>query len=127
MEDQIVSYLLSLGLSLSLAILVAFRAGRLRSLNMENYEERLSDLAFDSLKAEINKKLHECFNLYFLVPNGQNYRFPGGLTIHQVAAQIHNDIEDLDILQNIYFDLVNQSLQSAYFLQALEFVLGGIG
>lgn len=42
---------------LSLAILVAFRAGRLRGLTTENMEERLGDLAFDSVKEQICNKL----------------------------------------------------------------------
>lgn len=50
--------ILSMGLGcLSLAILVAFRAGRLRGLTTENMEERLGDLAFDSVKEQICNKL----------------------------------------------------------------------
>jgi len=42
-----------MGLVLPLAILVAFRAGRLRGLTTENMEERLGDLAFDSVKDQL--------------------------------------------------------------------------
>lgn len=57
------------------------------------------------------------------MPNGQDFRFPGRLTIQQVAAHIHNDVEDLAVLQHLYFDLINHGVQSTYFLQSLEFVL----
>ena len=45
-----------MGLVLPLAILVAFRAGRLRGLDTDNMEERLGDLAFDSVKEQICNK-----------------------------------------------------------------------
>lgn len=56
------------------------------------------------------------------MPNGQDLRLPGRLTMQQVAAHIHLDVEDLAVLQNIYEDLVNHGLLSPYFLQALEYV-----
>lgn len=119
----ITQYILSMGLALPLAILVAFRAGRFRGLNPENMEERLGDLAFDSVKEQISNKLIALFNIYMSMPNGQDFRFPGRLTIQQVATQIHNDVEDLAVLQNIYFDLINHGVQSTYFIQAQEYVL----
>ena len=116
-------YILSMGLALPLAILVAFRAGRLRGLTADNMEERLGDLAFDSVKEQINNKLTALFNQYMNMPNGIDYRFPGRLNIQQVAAHIHNDMEDLEVLQNLYFDLINHGVESAYFMQALNYVL----
>ena len=80
-------------------------------------------LAFDSVKERICTELKSLFNSQMNMPNGQDYRFPGRLTIQEVAAHLHNDVEDLDLLQTIYLDLVNQNLQSAYFAQALEYVL----
>ena len=52
----ITEYISSMGLVLPLAILVAFRAGRLRGLDTDNMEERLGDLAFDSVKDQICNK-----------------------------------------------------------------------
>ena len=39
---------------LSLIVLIVFRAGRLRGLNLENMAERLGDLCYDTIKEEIN-------------------------------------------------------------------------
>ncbi len=57
-DSAISQYIVSMGLSLSLSIYIAFRAGRrLRNLTTENMEERLSDFTFDSLKELIADKL----------------------------------------------------------------------
>ena len=119
----ITQYILSMGLVLPLAILVAFRAGRLRGLNTDNMEERLGDLAFDSVKEQICNKLQGLFNIYMNMNYGQDFRLPGRLTIQQVGAHIHLDVEDLAVLQNVYLDLVNHGIQSPHFMQALEYVL----
>jgi len=111
-----------MGLAVPLAILVAFRAGRMRGLNTQNMEERLGDLAFDSVKEAICNKLQALFDLYMNMPNGQNFGFPGRLTIQQIAAHLHNDVEDLDLLQTMYFNLLDQGVQSPYFVQALQYV-----
>ena len=121
MEDFIRDYIVSMGLVLPLAILVAFRAGRLRGLNTDNMEERLGDLAFDSVKEKICNKLEALFHLYG--NSAQDFRLPRGLTIQQVAAHIHLDVEDLAFLQNIYLDLENHGVQSPRFIQALEYGL----
>lgn len=88
----------------------------------------MGDLAFDSVKETLSTKLQALFNQYMNMPEGQDYRFPGRLTIQQIAAHIHNDVEDLDLLQTIYLNLMDQGIQSPYFVQALEYVMtfGGI-
>ena len=113
-----------MGLSLSLALLVAFRAGKMRGLTDQNFEEKIGDLAFDTLKGEINAKLQECFNLYHEMPQGQNWRCPGRFTINRIATHLHNDTETMELLLNIYLDLTNQGVASEAFLQALAFVAG---
>ena len=126
MENHIINFILGMNLSLPLAILVAFRAGRFRGLNEQNMEERLEDLVFDSLREQIcEKKMEDLFIHWY----GANLPLLGRLTIQQVAAHIHNDVEDMGVLQQIYFYLVNQGMDSEYFLQALEYVnyFGGFG
>ena len=61
MNDFAISeYILSMGLSVSLALYVAFRAGRrLRGLAPEIMEEKVSSFTFDSLKELISNKLEE--------------------------------------------------------------------
>lgn len=62
LSEIVSSYILSMGLAVPLAILVAFRAGRMRGLTSENMEERLGDLAFDSVQERICNKLHTLFD-----------------------------------------------------------------
>ena len=121
MDNAIIAFLSSMGLLLPFSILIPYRAGKLRGLTMNNYEERVGDLAFDTIKGEICSKLQECFDLYFNMQNGQ---FPNGLNIGNVAANIHGDVENIEILQNIYFDLVNYGVQSASFVEALQSIIG---
>lgn len=125
MDYLISNYILTMGLALPLAILVAFRA---RGLTTENMEERLGDLAFDSVKEMLSTKLQALFNQYMNMPCGQDLRFPGRLTIQEIAAHIHQDVEDLGLIQTIYSNLMDQGIQSPYFAQALEYVMsfGGI-
>jgi hypothetical protein len=119
MESYLINLISSLGLALPLAILVAFRAGRLRGLTTENLEERLSDLVFDSLKEQISNQLENLLRIQF----GQSFRLPRGLTLQQVACHLHQDMESVDVLQAIYWDLVNKGLQSHYFVQALQYIM----
>jgi hypothetical protein len=111
-----------MGLALPLALLVAFRAGRLRGLNDGNMEERLSDLAFDTVKERICTQLSNLFETDFH-NYGQHFHLPHGLTIQQVAAHIHFDNDNLELLQDVYMNLVNQGMQSHDFIDALQYVL----
>lgn len=124
-EEVVVEFLLAAGLSMSLALLVAFRAGRMRGLNPENLNEKLGDLMFDTLKAEIRDKLQECFNLHHNVPAGTNYEFPGQLTLNEITAHLHGDFDAVEHLKAVYLDLLNHGIQSECFLKALEFVANG--
>lgn len=44
--------------------------------------------------------------------------------MNQIAAHLHGDVENIELLQTIYLDLINQNMESAYFLQALQLVTG---
>ncbi|KAG8044213.1 hypothetical protein GUJ93_ZPchr0222g11347 [Zizania palustris] len=126
-EEYAVNFLLATGLSMSLALLVAFRAGRMRGLNPENIDEKLGDLVYDSLKAEIRGELQNCFNQYHNVPAGTNYEFPGRLSLNAVTTYLHGDLDAVDHLKALYQDLLNHGIQSECFLRALEFVTNGGG
>ena len=115
MEQLISDYILSMGLVLPLAILVAFRAGRLRGLNAENMEERLGDLAFDSVKEQISNKLE-------VLLQSQGVQLPPRTTIQDITAHLHGDIEDLGFLQTIYNSLVEQAVQSPYYMEAVGYI-----
>ena len=118
MNDFTISeYILSMGLSASLALYVAFRAGRrLRGITPENMEEKVSDFTFDSLKELISNKLEELLG-------SQGRQLPARVSIQDVADQLHLDVEDLEILQNIYTSLAEQGIQSQYYMQAVAYVL----
>lgn len=112
----IIEYIVSMGLSITLAVYVAFRAGRsLRNLTDENMEERLSDFAFDCVKERISTKLNE-----ILIENG--VPLPGGVTIQQVADHLHGDIENFPILENIYHSLLELGIMSPYYIQAVQYI-----
>lgn len=110
-----------MGLSVSLALYIAFRAGRrLRGLTPDNFEEKLTDFAFDSVKELISNKLEELLGL-------QGIELPAQLSIQDVAAHLHLDIEEFDILQTIYNSLSEQGIQSHYYLEAVAYILQYIG
>ncbi|KAG8044302.1 hypothetical protein GUJ93_ZPchr0138g33 [Zizania palustris] len=98
----------------------------MRGLNPENIDEKVGDLLFDSLKAEIREKLQASFNLYHNVPAGTNYEFPG-LSMNEVTAYLHGDFDAVEHLKALYLDLLNHGIQSECFLRALEFVTNGGG
>jgi len=105
-----------MGLSISLAVYIAFRAGRrLRNLTDENMEERLSDFTFDSLRELISNKLDELFG-----DNG--VQLPGRVSIQQVADHLHEDLDDLTLLQTIYHSLLEQGILSQYYIEAVTYI-----
>lgn len=78
---------------LPLIVMIIFRAGRLRGLTEDNMAEKLGDLCFDTIKEHINNKIIELLTLHF----GNHFHLPPGLTIQEVANQLHQDSESLVI------------------------------
>lgn len=113
MNDFLITeYILSMGLSIGLAVYIAFRAGRrLSGLTPDNMKERLSDFTLDSLKELICNKLEELFG-------AQGVQLPARVTLKDVAAHLHSDITDLGFLQSIYHSLVEEGIQSPYYAAA---------
>lgn len=83
----------------------------------------MGDLALDSVREQIGELLMALFNLDLNMPSGQDYLFPAGLTIQQVAAHIHRGSLDIGVLQNLHFDLIQHSVRSPYFIDAVNYVL----
>ena len=120
-DAAICEYILSMGLSVSLSIYIAFRAGRrLRNLTTENLEERLSDFTFDSLKELIADKLQTLLE-------SEGIPLPAGISILDVAAHIHLDHEDTVFLQGIYHSLVVQNIQSPHFQKGVAYIIQAMG
>ena len=106
---------------MGLSVYLAFRAGRrLRNLTPDNLEERLSDFTFDSLKELISNKLEELLG-------SQGVQLPARVSIQDVAAHLHQDMEDLGILQTIYNSLLEQAIQSPYYIEAVAYIMGAWG
>lgn len=124
MNDWVITnFIVGMGLSLSLAVYIAFRAGRrLRGLTPENMEEKVTDFTFDSLKGLISDQLEGLFG-------AQGVHLPAGITIQDVAAYLHNDREDILQLQGIYESLqlgiVSPHHEAA--LQALATLTANLG
>jgi hypothetical protein len=117
--------IMGMGLGYQLAIYIAFRAGRrIRGLTPENIEEKLYDFAFDTLKELICSRLEELLGL-------QGIELPAQLSIQDVAAHLHNDVEVIETLQNLYLSLTQLGLESPHFLEAVNyiqlFIAGGGG
>ena len=127
MEFAITNYILSMGLTTSLALLVAFRAGRMDNLTQANWQELIGELSFDTLKAEITGQLQQCLNLHNGMPIGQDWQCPGLLTVRDVAVYLHGNVDNITVLQNIYLDLLNHGVGSIHFQQVLEFFASGGG
>ncbi|KAK4336576.1 hypothetical protein RND71_008082 [Anisodus tanguticus] len=116
-DSQIAEYILSMGLSVALSVYIAFRAGRrLRGLTPENMEERLSDFTFDSLKGLISDKLEELLG-------SQGLQLPAQVSIQDVAAHLHQDVEDLGVLRALYDSLLELGIQSPYYIEAHDHVI----
>lgn len=125
MDFLVSDYLLSLGLSLSIALLVAFRAGKIAGeINSLNLEEKVDGLARSALKEKIVSQLEILLRVY--VDTTEYALFPAGVNLQEVAARcfFHND--NIQWLNAIYLDLVNQGTQSPHFAQGLELVLSFI-
>ena len=115
-DMQLAQYITSMGLSIGLAVYIAFRAGRrVRGLTPDNFEEKLSDFAFDSIKELICNILQDLLQ-------SQDVHLPAGTSIQEVAAHLHGDIEELNILQNIYHSLIEHGVNSPYYIEAVAYI-----
>ena len=112
---------MSLGLTLPLAVLVAFRAGKMWWLTESNYHEKVEALALKTLRGEIQGKLQDAFDLYLKIPTGQHYKLPGGSSMDPIAWHLHSHLLDLHSLQAVYQDLAYNGISSPSFHQALTF------
>lgn len=124
--DFIVSdYVLSLGLSFSIALLVAFRAGKIAGeINSLTLEEKVDGLAISTLQEKIVSQLEILLRVYR--DTTESVTLPLGVNLQEVAARCFFHNESIQWLNAIYLDLVNQGTQSPHFAQALELVLSFI-
>lgn len=85
MEERWIQYqyLLSMNLVFPLALLVAFRAGKLRGLNEKTLDEKFADLAFDSVKEQICNRLQSAIYSWWM----NSFILPHALGVFPVRTQ----------------------------------------
>lgn len=120
--DLLVSeYIASLGLTLSIALLVAFRAGQARNTNSINMEEKLNQLTIDALKEKILSKVEMLVRVYRETTPGLDLELP---PIQPIAQQILFTEESIPYLNSLYTSLIENGTQGESFLQVLQFLVG---
>lgn len=121
MDLLISDHILSLGLTFSIALLVAFRAGQARERNSINLEEKVNDLTINVLKEKRVSQLEILWRVYRDTTDNMNLTTE--VNLQEVAERLFFGDERIQSLNQIYLDLVNQSTQSPHFAQALDYVL----
>lgn len=116
MDEKVYDILMLSSIIIPLTLVVAFsiiRGGRAPSHSIA-----LTDptLALDAVRDRICDLLETFFAR-------ENYVLPVGLRIEAVGEHIYSEITDLPTLQQIYVDLLNQEVQSLYFINAMNFAI----
>lgn len=121
MDLLISEYITSLGLTLSIALLVAFRAGQARNINSINMGNRLNQLTIDMLKERIVSKVEMLVRVYKETTPGLDFELP---PIEPIAQQILFTEESIPYLNSLYTSLIENGTQGEYFIQVIQFFLG---
>ena len=123
METILFEYIVSLGLSLSIAILVAVRAGRMiHHINAINVETQVTDISKDVLKEQIIYQLEILYKVYRDTTEGVH--LPAGVNLQEVSTHLFFVDERVSLLNSIYCDLIAKGPGSEYFGQVIQFLLG---
>ena len=123
METILFEYIVSLGLSLSIAILVAVRAGRMiHHINAINVETQVTDISKDVLKEQIIYQLEILYKVYRDTTEGVH--LPAGANLQEVSTHLFFVDERVSLLNSIYCDLIAKGTGSEYFGQVIQFLLG---
>lgn len=121
METIIFEYIVSLGLSLSIAILVAVRA-MIHHINAINVETQVTDISKDVLKEQIISQLEILYKVYRDTTEGVH--LPAGVNLQEVSTHLFFVDERVSLLNSIYCDLIAKGTGSEYFGQVIQFLLG---
>ena len=123
METILFEYIVSLGLSLSIAILVAVRAGRMiHHINAINVETQVTDISKDVLKEQIIYQLEILYKVYRDTTEGVH--LPAGVNLQEVSTHLFFVDERVSLLNSIYYDLIAKGTGSEYFGQVIQFLMG---
>lgn len=121
MDVLISDYIASLGLSVSIALLVAFRAGRAININSINMEQRVNELALETLREKIVSKVDILLRVYKETTPGFYFELP---PIQPIAQQLLFTENSIPYLNSLYTSLIENGTQAEYFLQVLQFIVG---
>ena len=130
MDFLVLNYLVSLGLTLPLAVLIAFRAGKMWSFQLResNYQEKLFDLTHKTLKEETTAKLQSLLDQHFKISTESHFQLPGKIAIQSITNHLYlKNPGGISTQMGIYQDLTDLGEKSIYFRQALEFCSGIFG
>ena len=123
METILFEYIVSLGLSLSIAILVAVRAGRMiHHINAINVETQVTNISKDVLKEQIIYQLEILYKVYRDTTEGVH--LPAGVNLQEVSTHLFFVDERVSLLNSIYYDLIAKGTGSECFGQVIQFLLG---
>ena len=123
METILFEYIVSLGLSLSIAILVAIRAGRMiHHINAINFETQVTDMSKDVLKEQIIYQLEILYKVYRDTTEGVH--LPAGVNLQEVSTHLFFVDGRVNLLRSIYCDLIAKGTRCEYFGQVIQFLLG---
>lgn len=128
MDNLVAEYIVSLSLALPVALIVAFRAGRmLQGLNALNMEGRVTELTVTALKQKIVDQLGILLQVN-RDTTASYYELPPQANVHNIAENLFwiGERGEVHSLNQIYVDLVNQGTQSIPFAKVLEQVLSSI-
>ena len=109
METILFEYIVSLGLSLSIAILVAVRAGRMIH-------------HINAINVKIIYQLEILYKVYRDTTEGVH--LPAGVNLQEVSTHLFFVDERVSLLNSIYCDLIAKGTGSEYFGQVIQFLLG---
>jgi len=123
MDLLIADFISSMGLALTVAILVAFKAGlMIHEINSLNMETKVTDLTISVIKERIVNKLSILLNVYRDTTGDVN--LPTGVNLQEVAERLFFSDSSVQWLNQLYLELVNQGTQSPHFAEVLNYVLG---
>jgi len=135
MELLITEKIDSLNLDSSLAIIVAFRAGKMiNQIDVINFDTFISEFAMEVVKEKITDKLGMLLRVHrdiYLngsnLPRTSNLNLPTRSNLQGICQDLLFRNESIQYLNQMYTDLGDQTIQSEYFLQLLNYINAGTG
>jgi hypothetical protein len=117
MDQLVADFISRMGLALTLAILVAVKAGH-HQMNSLNMEQKITDLAIGVIKENIVNQLEILFRVYRDTTGDVN--LPTGVNLQEVAERLFFIDESVQWLNQLYLDLVKRAISIYLEKEALK-------